>query len=64
MLRNDIDDVVTRRYPRTLNEAFPQSVEAAQWFYPPPRNNTLSNTLMYLVAICLWVCLAYILVTD
>lgn len=32
-----MDNDTTRRYPRTLEEAFPQ--DRAQWFYPPVRKH-------------------------
>jgi len=33
----------TRCYPRTLAEAFPESIDRAEWFYPPEENNGWRN---------------------
>jgi hypothetical protein len=49
----------TRCYPHTLNEAFKDSVENAQWFYPPEKNNGWRNILMGYAALIMWICLAY-----
>ena len=45
----------TRKFPRTFNEAFPDSVEAAQWFYKcspgtQKRMQTASDWLIAAVA--------------
>jgi len=49
----------TRCYPRTLAEAFPESIDRAEWFYPPEQNNGWRNVLMGYVALVMWVGLAY-----
>lgn len=49
----------TRVYPRTLAEAFPNSKERAEWFFPPERNHTASNVIMFCVGVAVWVGLAY-----
>ena len=49
----------TRCYPRTLLEAFPNSIDRAGWFYPPEQNNSWCNLLMAYVALVMWVGLAY-----
>ena len=38
--REEIEDLypTTRRYPRTIEEAFPNTVERAEWFYPPDKS--------------------------
>lgn len=54
----------TRRYPNTLGEAFPNSVEQSQWWYPPEKNRTLGNIVLFIIGIALWVGLAYLLARD
>jgi hypothetical protein len=49
----------TRCYPRTLAEAFPNSIDRAEWLHPPERNLGWRNVAMASVALVLWVCLAY-----
>ena len=43
----------TRRYPRTLNEAFPQSKESAEWLehYPNPRRERLIPAILLCIFI-------------
>lgn len=53
----------TRRHPRTLYEAFPQDF-ADKWIEPPPPNTTWRNITLLVVAVVLWVMLAYILAAD
>ena len=50
----------TRRYPRTLEEAFPNTVDRAKWFYPPEKNRTLSNLVLGGLGLCMWVGIAYL----
>ena len=54
----------TRCYPRSLAEAFPNSLDRAEWWYPPERNTGWRNVLMWTVALVLWVCLAYYFSKD
>ena len=55
----------TRRYPRTLEEAFPNTVERAEWFYPPERRMpSVIELLMWSIAVALWVGLAYMFSLD
>lgn len=49
----------TRRYPRTLNEAFPNDPENAKWFFPHETHITLGAYAYYAVGAVLWACLAY-----
>ena len=49
----------TRCYPRTLQEAFPNSIDQAGWFYPPEENNGWRNVLRGYVALVMWIGLAY-----
>lgn len=55
----------TRRYPRTLEEAFPNTVERAEWFYPPEaRRLTVVELLLWAIAVTMWVGLAYLFSLD
>ena len=50
----------TRRYPRTMEEAFPNTVERAEWFYPPEKRKlSVLEMLAWGVGISLWIGLAY-----
>lgn len=48
-----------RRYPRTLLEAFPNSVENAQWWFPPEKNRSFANIALWTIAALMWIGLAY-----
>lgn len=51
----------TRMYPRSIDEAFPNSMERAEWFYPPePRKLTVVELLLWSAAISMWIGLAYL----
>lgn len=52
----------TRRYPRTLIEAFPDDVENGEWFYPPEQR--WQDKLFLVGNVCLWVALAFYFVKD
>jgi hypothetical protein len=54
----------TRVFPRSMADAFPNSVDRAEWFYPPERNTSWTNVVMLLVGVILWVGLAYFLAKD
>lgn len=50
----------TRAYPRTLAEAFPNTVDRAEWFYPPEKRPlTVLEWGMLTFAISMWIGLAY-----
>lgn len=50
----------TRMYPRTLDEAFPNTCERAEWFHPPEKEpRSVVDMLLWSAGICLWVGLAY-----
>ena len=51
----------TRRFPRTLEEAFPSSLERTEWFYPPERKWNIWDVIVGGAGIVLWVNLAYYL---
>jgi hypothetical protein len=48
----------TRRYPRTLAEAFPQD-STHDWFEPPPPRRK-SNAVLFWSAVALWVGVIYL----
>ena len=45
----------TRMFPRTMRDAFEDPVETAQWFFPPEKNETVSNIVMGTAGLLLWV---------
>ena len=49
----------TRCYPRTMLEAFPNSVDAAQWWHPPERHIGILEIALWGVGVCFWIGLAY-----
>ena len=49
----------TRRYPRTMLEAFPDAVENAEWWHPPEKNYEPMNIALWMLAAFAWVGLAY-----
>ena len=51
----------TRRYPRTIEEAFPDSIERAEWFYPPERHWTFWDYALTATGVFIWIQLAYYL---
>lgn len=54
----------TRMYPRTLAEAFPNSIERAEWFYPPERATTWKDVVIFMVGVMIWIGLAYYFAKD
>lgn len=51
----------TRRYPRTLAEAFPNTVDRAEWWYPPEKRQlSVTEWLLWSAGICMWIGLAYL----
>ncbi|MBU3721208.1 MAG: hypothetical protein FGM22_10770 [Burkholderiaceae bacterium] len=54
----------SRTYPRTMAEAFPDRIEQAEWFYPPPKNTTLSNIIVGIAGVVMWIGLAYLLAMN
>ena len=49
----------TRRFPNTLEEAFPNNPERAEWFYPPERKFGYRNAVMWIAGVMMWIALAY-----
>ena len=55
----------TRRYPRTLEEAFPNTVERAEWFYEPEaRKLTPVEWFLWLSAVLMWAGLGILLLRS
>lgn len=52
----------TRCYPRRMDEAFQNSAEQAQWFYPPERKRNLTSTLLGVAGIAMWVGIIVLLI--
>lgn len=51
----------TRRYPRTIEEAFPNTVDRAEWFYPPEKRQlNVVELFMWATGIAMWIGLAYL----
>ena len=51
----------TRCYPRSMDEAFPNSVERAEWFYPPePYKPSVVELLMVGFGVSTFIGLAYL----
>lgn len=46
----------TRCYPRTLNEAFPNDIENARWWYPPEQR--WQDKVFFAIAVIIWAGLA------
>ena len=44
-------NITTRVHPRTLNEAFPDTVENATWLYPPEKSVQVGSGVLSLLAI-------------
>lgn len=45
----------TRCYPRRMDEAFQNSAEQAQWFYPPERKRNFASILLSVAGIAVWI---------
>lgn len=55
----------TRCYPRSMDEAFPNSMERAEWFYPPEKKPfNVIELLTWTAGISLWIGLAYMLAQN
>lgn len=53
----------TRCYPRSLADAFPDSIERAEWFYPPDKQWSGWDYVLCGVGAFLWIQLAYYMVS-
>ena len=50
----------TRLYPRTLDEAFPNAADRAEWFYPPEKQPpTVVELLLWTLGVSMWIGIAY-----
>jgi len=47
-----------------MAEAFPDRIQQAEWFYPPPKNTTLSNIIVGIAGVVMWIGLAYLLAMN
>ncbi len=45
----------TRKYPRRMEDAFQNSAEQAQWFYPPERKRNFASILLSVAGIAVWI---------
>lgn len=50
-----------RSYPRTTDEAFPDRIERAEWFYPPERNPHMRHIMLGLLGIVMWIGIGFVL---
>jgi len=53
----------TRCYPRSLADAFPDSIERAEWFYPPDKRWSFWDYVLCGLGTFLWIQLAYYMVS-
>lgn len=55
--RSNMEDLnpTTRRYPRTLEEAFPGSPDMAEWFFRDPNPHPVGWYMAAMIAIVLFV---------
>ena len=53
----------TRNYPRTMQEAFPEDPQNAEWFYPPEKHGGWANAVTLVLGIMLWSALFYVLLS-
>jgi hypothetical protein len=54
----------SRVFPRTMEEAFPNDAERAEWFYPPERKRGYWNAIMFIAGAMMWIALAYYFVKN
>lgn len=47
----------TRRYPRTLAEAFPKDPQNFEWFFPPEQR--IRDKVFLAVGVIAWVCICW-----
>ena len=52
----------TRCFPRTMNEAFPDDVENAEWWYPPEQR--WQDKVFMMLSVWLWIAVAIFLMKD
>lgn len=49
----------SRTFPRTMDEAFPNDAERAEWFYPPERKRGYLNAVVLITALMMWAALGW-----
>ena len=55
----------TRTYPRSLAEAFPNTVDRAEWWYPPEKEPMpVVDRLLWSLGVSMWIGLAYFLAKN
>ena len=55
----------TRCYPRSLAEAFPNSLDRAEWFYPPEKEPpSVVGMLLWSAGVSMWIGLAYLFANN
>lgn len=63
MQNNDYEGwPTTRCFPRTMNEAFPDDVENAEWWYPPEQR--WQDKVFMTFSVWLWIAVAIFLMKD
>ena len=58
MMLRDLNPT-TRRFPRTLSEAFPNDLENAKWFFPHENEWSWSDRFLLTVGLLFWIGLGY-----
>ena len=58
--RHTMDDLnpTTRRFPRTMEEAFKDPQQISQWWYPPEREMCWRDAVVFGVGFFAWLVLA------
>jgi hypothetical protein len=51
----------TRRFPRTLYEAFPQDPHLHDWIEPPPNHKSLQDILLATAGFFIWLLNVYLI---
>lgn len=55
----------TRCYPRSLAEAFPNSLDRAEWWYPPEKEPlNVVEALMWSAGVSMWISIAYLFANN
>ena len=54
----------TRCYPHTIEEAFPNDPQNAEWFYPPEKKRGWANAVMMIAGLMMWVGIAYLIAKN
>ena len=54
----------TRKYPNTMQEAFPKDPANAEWWFPPQHYWSAKNVALAGIGIILWISLTYFFVKN